>query len=338
MKILFCTPYRTWDMGRFVEKAFRKLGHEIKVYDYRTEAKVLNLDLLSQYQITRTLGINKSNRKLKRVIKKFKPDMFFVLKGEIIKPETIKWIKETFKIPAVLWFGDDPHLFHTMSRKLAPLYDYVFTSSQDAVKWHKELGVKNVQWIGFACDPELHKNMELSDEDKIKYGSDICFVGVYYKEREELFKKLTSYNFKIFGRGWKDKEIIKNNPHIYGGEGLYLNDMMKAFNASKIILNMHDVQQKHGGLKATFRVYEVTGCRGFLLTDKPYGIEEQFEINKEIVCYESTEELKEKIDYYLENSWKRENIAKAGQLRTYKDHTFEHRAKQIIDFVFKDNI
>lgn len=330
MKILFATPYRIWDMGRFCESAMIKLGHEVKIFDYRNEVNIFHIDMLKQIPWIREKGIQRANQKLLMVVREYKPDVFLALKGELILPETIRTIRKKYKMPAILWFGDDPHLFHTISSRIAPAYDFVFTSSADAIKWYNELGVEKVEWIGFACDPELHRSVTLKDEEKKKYGGDIGFVGTYYKERE-ILATFADMDIRIYGPGWTTADNFKEKfSGIYGGNGLFLEEMVKFYNSRKIILNIHPGQQKHGGLKATFRVFEVTGCGAFLITDQPKGIEELFEIGKEIVCYNSIDELRELINYYLQNPKEREEIALRGQKRAYRDHTFEHRMKQIL--------
>jgi len=44
-------------------------------------------------------------------------------------------------------------------------------------------------------------------------------------------------------------------------------------------------------------------------------------------------DLKEKIDYYLEHDKEREKIARAGQRRTLRDHTYKNRVKDIIKII-----
>jgi spore maturation protein CgeB len=53
-------------------------------------------------------------------------------------------------------------------------------------------------------------------------------------------------------------------------------------------------------MKANMRVYEALGCGSFLLTDHANGIEDLFQVGKEIIIY-NNDDLLEKIDYYLSN-------------------------------------
>lgn len=80
------------------------------------------------------------------------------------------------------------------------------------------------------------------------------------------------------------------------------------------------------------RIFETTGRGGFIIHPYIKGIEDLFEIGKEIVTYEfnNFDDLFTKIDYYLEHPEEREKIRLAGHERTKKDHTYRNRWEFIL--------
>lgn len=80
------------------------------------------------------------------------------------------------------------------------------------------------------------------------------------------------------------------------------------------------------------RLFETTGRGGFLIFPYIKGLENYFELGKEIITYKfgKFDELKHKIDYYLEHDEERELIRRAGFERTSRDHTYLNRWKEII--------
>jgi len=107
---------------------------------------------------------------------------------------------------------------------------------------------------------------------------------------------------------------------VWGTEMFYL------LGASKITINRHiDVAENNAN---NMRLFEATGCGALLITDYKDNLSELFEIGKEIVVYRSAEECIELVRYYLSHSDEAEKIAKAGQARTLRDHTYEKRMKQ----------
>ena len=83
------------------------------------------------------------------------------------------------------------------------------------------------------------------------------------------------------------------------------------------------------------RVYESIGRGGFVLHPYVPGIEQEFEDGEECVFYNRWDfnDLKSKIDYYLENEDKRSIISDKGMQRVKKDHTLLNRCEQILEIL-----
>jgi spore maturation protein CgeB len=78
------------------------------------------------------------------------------------------------------------------------------------------------------------------------------------------------------------------------------------------------------------RLFEATGVGTMLLTDQKDNLHEMFDLGKEVAVYRSPEEGLEKIRYYLSHDAEREAIARAGQKRTLRDHTYAVRMQELI--------
>ncbi|MHA1252952.1 MAG: CgeB family protein [Candidatus Helarchaeota archaeon] len=331
MKILLCTPYikEKNPPGLLWYNTLKKLNYEVELYDYRYHAYFFNRGkgVFNKYKILKKIIKWRTFRKLKKCIEKFEPDVLLTYKGEILDPEIINFIKNEYKIYTILIFPDDPQLFDSISSKIAPAYDYVFTFSWTTIPRYKELGIKNLDYIPFAIDPNSYHKIRLNEEDLKEYGSDLSFVGTMYKNREKIINQIINYNMKIWGKGW-ERAIYPMIKKKYTYKFITLEEIIKVFNACKINLNIH-----HNFGFVNLRCYEITGCGAFCLTDRAERIEKLFEIGKEIVIFEDVQDLKEKIDYYLDNDDERQEIALRGQKRTYKDHTIENRIKKVISVV-----
>lgn len=96
---------------------------------------------------------------------------------------------------------------------------------------------------------------------------------------------------------------------------------------SKITFNHHiDCAENYAG---NIRLYEATGMGACLITDWKSNLSDLFEIDQEIVAYSSAGECTEKVNYLLENDNVRKDIARTGQKRTLKDHTYENRLERL---------
>jgi hypothetical protein len=107
-------------------------------------------------------------------------------------------------------------------------------------------------------------------------------------------------------------------------------EMFRVLRRSKIVVNHH-------GNVAPFannmRLYEATGTGALLITDWKENMPDMFEPGKEVVCYRSNEECIELVQYYLEHEEERAAIARAGQERTLRDHTYARRIEELIDLL-----
>lgn len=112
-----------------------------------------------------------------------------------------------------------------------------------------------------------------------------------------------------------------------------LTEMPKVFHCSKINLNI-TMKPIQTGL--SLRVWDVLGCGGFLLSNYQAEIPEYFEIGKDMDCYESISDLKEKCSYYLAHDDIRAEIADHGYQKVKQFHTYKHRIVSMIEVLTKN--
>ncbi len=84
---------------------------------------------------------------------------------------------------------------------------------------------------------------------------------------------------------------------------------------------------------SNMRLFEATGMGVCLLTDWKQNLVEFFEPDREVVTYRTTDECVEKAKYLMEHESERLSIARAGQARCLRDHTFERRAPILEHFL-----
>ncbi len=335
MKILLIAPCsKPYQHGSFMLKYLTGMGHEVCAFDYRQHPPTAlgRWPLVSNHWIYPVLlrSLPVKNRLLIRQALDFKPELILVVKGESVLPQTIEYLKQHTGALAINWFPDDPHLFNAVARHNANAYDVIFTSSADAVAWYKELGIKRVHWLGFACDPEIHKQLELTPEEQTQYESEICFVGTYYPERQRILKQLADFKLKFWGPHWYRPLIGNKLYKHYMGSAIYHQDMVKAYNAAKIVINIHPAVMRHKGLRANMKAYEIAGSGAFQLCDKTKGLEEVFAIGDEIACYQDEHDVAAVVRHYLKRPEERDKIARAAQQRAYNEYTFQHRLTRIL--------
>jgi len=150
----------------------------------------------------------------------------------------------------------------------------------------------------------------------------------FVTENVSFLRKHKSYG-DVPIKYYSKKLIESSRPPVFGYE------MYQLLSKAKICFNIHgEVAEKCAG---NIRLFEATGVGSCLVTDWKENINDLFEPDTEIVTYKSVDECIDKVKWLINNPIEREKIAKAGQKRTLKDHTFENRAK-VLDEIIKNEI
>jgi spore maturation protein CgeB len=121
------------------------------------------------------------------------------------------------------------------------------------------------------------------------------------------------------------------------GERLTTKETVMIFNATEINLNLHS-SVCHDGVNpfgdfVNPRTFEIASCGSFQLVDYRSMINRHFNIGEEMVCYSCLEELREQVHYYLKHYEERMAIAHRARERILKEHTYEHRMRELLFFI-----
>lgn len=270
---------------------------------------------------------NYFSKKLIRKAIDFEPHL--VISTEpMIPPNAITEIKKQTGAAAVCWFTDS---IANLDRQyiLASPYDIIFTKEPFMADiFRKKLG-KNTFYLPEACNPVWHKLTDLNDEERRHSSCDINITGNMYYYRALILENFMDYNIKIWGPVFP-KWLNSATRKFFQNKYVTKEKKAKAFRAAKINLNlMHYTEIS----SVNCRTFEIAGCGGFQIADSKPAMKDLFEIDKEIVVFETLKELKEKVAYYLSHEKERNEIALRGYERAYKDHTYEQRLKILIQEV-----
>ncbi|MBI1320408.1 MAG: glycosyltransferase [Candidatus Hydrogenedens sp.] len=222
-------------------------------------------------------------------------------------------------------------------REIAPYYDAFFHIQPGGFEQQlEEAGCTSHAFVQTACDPALHRPVELSDDEREEFTCDLSFAGAGYYNRLQLFKGLTDYDFRIWGVDWPERELA---PLVQGGERRFDSEtFMKIVAGTRINLNLHSSATHEGvdpsGDAVNPRVFEIAAAGGFQVCDPCINLDRHF-TEEEVPRYRSLTELRERIDYYLPREDERRAIAARARERALAEHTYEHRAQAMLDFLIE---
>jgi spore maturation protein CgeB len=108
----------------------------------------------------------------------------------------------------------------------------------------------------------------------------------------------------------------------------YEEDMPKVFARSKINMNF-TIRNIRTGLP--LRIWDILGAGGFLLTNYQIELNDFFENGKDLVYYESLDDMERKADYYLNHEEERKMIAENGHRKVMRYHSYDARIAEMLE-------
>ncbi len=313
----------------------------------------VNCELFAIDEVMREKGREAMNHALIRQVEDKQYDLLFCfLFTEELKKSTIRFITEKTKTLTFNWFADDHWRFPIYSKYWAPFFTKVSTTDSLAVAKYKAMGVEVIktQW---GANTHLYKPFSNQQSVNQPAGDNyhITFVGKNYGNRSQYINSLKLANLPAegYGGGWPSGRVnFEQMLEIFSHSKINLNFTESSLEWKKELVKLlvkkelgrykfsgHNIIQNLQALTGKLRrqikgrTFEVPACGGFLLTGHADNLSEYYVAGKEIVSFTNTSDLIEKCQYYLAHEAERQKIAQAGYERTVKEHSYEHRFKQI---------
>ncbi len=319
-------------------REFRKLGHDVRV-DLRSSLVLPQHlrrhlpDAISSL-LRGGLWVSKVDpwllqKNIINRIEQFEPDVVFVPLGSAIWEFTLQTLKARgFKL--VQWCGLPAETMLERDRINLKYFDLIFTPANLHAGLREAGAIGRIEYVPIGIDPDVHHPVQLSDADSAKYSSEACFIGGlssrFHQSRREMVEYAIEHGvrMKVWG-GYREHFIGSPILNCWQGQ-IWGDEQVKALCASQIGLNFH-VDHKAGELDRglNVRAFELAACGVFQLLQRVPSVHEFFEEEREIVCFDTKEEMLAKIKYFLSHEDERTHIAAAARARVLRDHTWDRR-------------
>jgi len=160
---------------------------------------------------------------------------------------------------------------------------------------------------------------------------EVSFIGSVspdHRQRIALLEAVARrYDLRLWGTLPQSLSARSPLRQCFQGE-VWGTDMYQVLRRSRITLNSHiDLAGEEAG---NMRLFESTGVGAFLLTDFKRNLDTLFAPDREVAVWHTVDDCLDAIGRYLRDDEARTGIAKAGQMRTTTQHTYRHRAGEIL--------
>lgn len=194
----------------------------------------------------------------------------------------------------------------------------------------KALGAKAVHTVFYGADPEVFSPIPVPQQD-----IDVMFYGHGREYRQGWVadmiaapsNTMTEARFAVRGTKLGDLGRTELLP--------YLSFSKLREYACRSKINLCITRLAHASVygSSSSRPFELSAM-GCCIVANPYvGIEEWFEPGKELFVVNSGEEAIDRYRYLLAHDAERQAVGQAARERVLKEHTFQHRAKQLVGII-----
>lgn len=249
-------------------------------------------------------------------------------------------LSSSFDIPVFYYDGDVPASLPNMQGfasgfriyQGADLSEYTafISNSSGGAAMLRQLGANDVHTVWYGADPEVFAPVSVPAQD-----IDVLFYGHGREYRSDWIDRmitapsntLPNSRFAVRGTNLGDLGRAELLPY------LSFSKLREYVCRSKI--NLCITRGAHASVHASSssRPFEL-GALGACIVANPYlGIEEWFEPDLELIVAHSADEAIERYQYLLNNDKERLAIGRAARQRVLKQHTFRHRAHDLIDIM-----
>jgi len=210
-------------------------------------------------------------------------------------------------------------------------YDAFLSSSKGVVPMLEGMGARNVSTLYYGVDPDLYS------PSPIKQDIDVFYYGHRSSQKvrqmnfmiTEPSKALADYRFMVGGRDCQEVEL--GRAETCGP--LPISTWRAYCCRSKVNLNITKELDARIYATSSARPFELASLGCCVVSDPYNGLDEWFEIGREVLVVHNAEEAIETYRMFLSSEELRQEIGGRARKRVLREHTYRHRARQLIQII-----
>lgn len=301
-----------------VAHSLRSLGHDVLTLPAVAQGPLARVQRIVIQLGAKALPAIRMHRERQviELARCFKPELVLTLTQPLLD-ETLRELRRLGARWSVAWWGDAPANMAEMGL-LSDEWTAIFLKDVDAVAKFRRVGL-NAHLLHEAMNPNWHRPLaERSNQN-------IVVAGNYYGYRQFLVSRLVrdGYTVELHGSKlprWGHRELQR----LHSGRFITREEKSIVFGEASVCLNSMSLAE---GNSLNCRAFEIAGAGGLQLIENRPIISDCFEPGRELLTFDTYDELRESIDRGLRDGCA--EIRRAGAARALAQHTYQHRLASI---------
>lgn len=268
---------------------------------------------------------------LRAAIRQHRPTVVLAVASHVLSRDLIEECRSEWGGFYVHFFNEDIENTANTSPTLleaVPAYDLFVTTKNHNIDSLEARGARHVLRVAHGYRPGCHYPISVDAATAAHYGSPVSFVGTWELERSASLASVADLGLRIWGTGWS--RVRRSSPvrECIEDRAVYCEDFARVAAATDVNLAFLRKQNRD---QHTSRTFEIPACGGFQLSERTDEVRSFFAEGREIECFSSDDELRDKTRFYLANVESRRRIAQAGYERTIaSNYSFLDRLEEVL--------
>jgi hypothetical protein len=245
--------------------------------------------------------------RLRDVLERFRPNLIVANAGGLgfHAADADRLRRNAFLLGIAL---SDPDVWEPTTRHVAPHFDAFLTNAPSCVPRYERLGVPCAV-LPIATNDEFFRPVPSRPDMQC-----VLVLGRAHPDRIDPVRALASrFDVHVYGEGWAEHGITSRG-------FIFDQDVLAALNSARMSAIFFRTRGGHVVLKVGLFDFAVAGA--LVITNWSAEVEPHLAYGREIVGFRSTEELLERVAYYLKHTDEAEAVRRAGRERVLRDHTW----------------
>lgn len=261
-------------------------------------------------------------------------DVMLTVKGNALTPETLARVRAA-GASSVIYYPDYHFDHATLDMAVIEGADLVCTTKSFQMDFLDKLrGKGRSVFIHHGYSPAAHRP-RLPDLDEADYRWDICYAGNCdaYKSARLLAvaKAFPQAKIIVAGYGWTQAaQGTALAPFVHGGP-ITGDRLATLHQLSRINLGIQSGAHARTGWRdlVSTRTFEIPASKGFMLHEDNQELRSLFALPEEVDAFDGTDDLLDKIRFYLGRPDLRRSMIAAAYARAVPAYSYHARARDI---------
>jgi hypothetical protein len=203
----------------------------------------------------------------------------------------------------------DPDVFEASTRHVAPHFDAFLTNAPACVARYEALGA-SAGVLPIATNEDFYHPVP----PRLEMRCDVLLLGRAHPDRVEPTRALAErFETHVYGEGW-DAHGIPSRGLIFG------DDVLAALSSARASVVFFRTAGGHSLVKVG--LFDFAAAGALVVTNHSPEVARSFAYGREILGFETTEDLLGVIERVLEHPEEADRIRQAGRARVLRDHTW----------------